>query len=564
MASKTVGGPQLFASPQSPQALQVLPADRRLPFIADQAKLPLMETKSSSDKDLVITLLNKIVEEHASLRGLVQQQHESLSQRLEELSTSLPSGKMLLPGVPVHHAQQDPLSPHISPATAALAEKEQLSKSEKHVASGQSSWHRDKQKKEDKKKAVETLEVQEPPPLSLPEKIVSSPYFDILMGVTILANTFIMFVGIQMEGLHFGWKLGERDTDPNWTLHQRRFLIAEDIFNSLYLGELLLRLAVSGRRFVYQYSNVVDAVIVVFSCFDSFVLQRMAIQTVNISVLRLARLTRVFRVAKVLRGAAMFSELRILISTLTVAVRGIMWSVFLLAGFVVTGGILMSQLAFNFFDNESIDLETRLWLYENFGTTFISIYTMFECTFTGGWRFFSRPLITDVHYLFAVFWILWIILVNFMTMRVVGALFLKSTLAVAAQSDERLAMQAQKKKKEIGEKIEELFKAADETGDGCLGVEEFEAMLSKQEVIDAFAEMGLDMDELYALFSVLSSDDGSADYEEFMTGALSMTASSPQLDTMKSAQNQLKLACDIHLVLDQTLAIRKTLSSLTG
>merc|ERR1719456_1885747 len=144
---------------------------------------------------------------------------------------------------------------------------------------------------------------------------------------------------------------------------------------------------------------------------------------------------------------------------------------------------------------------------------------MFECTFTGGWRFMSRPLLEKISYGFAVFWILWVIVINFMTMRVVGALFLKSTLAVAAQSDERLAMQAQKQKKETAAKIEHLFKAADETGDGCLGEEEFEAMLEKPEVVAAFEEMGLDMDELWALFSVLASDDGGADYEEFMNAA---------------------------------------------
>merc|ERR1719174_264532 len=108
---------------------------------------------------------------------------------------------------------------------------------------------------------------------------------------------------------------------------------------------------------------------------------------------------------------------------------------------------------------------------------------MFECTFTGGWRWMARPLIQDVHYLFAVFWISWIVLVNFMTIRVVGALFLKSTLAVAAQNDERIAMEAQKKKKETAMKIEAMFRAADETGDGSLGEEEFEAMLEKPEVL---------------------------------------------------------------------------------
>jgi hypothetical protein len=313
-----------------------------------------------------------------------------------------------------------------------------------------------------------------------------------------------------------------------------------------------------------QWSNWMDAVIVVCSCVDSFILQKASIQAINISVLRLARLARVFRVAKFMRAGALFSELRILLSTLVVAVRGIFWSVVLLAGIVVAGGILMAQIAFNFIDDDSISLQRRIWLYENFGTSFQSIYTMFECTFTGGWRFFSRPLISEVHYAFAVFWVVWIILVNFMTMRVIGALFLKSTLAVAAQSDEKLAMQAQKRKKEIASKIELLFKTADESGDGCLGEQEFEAMLDKPEVVQAFDEMGLDMDELHALYSVLASDDGGADYEEFMNGALAMTASSPQLDNMKNSQNQLKLAGDMHLVLEQTMAIRKALGSLTA
>lgn len=228
------------------------------------------------------------------------------------------------------------------------------------------------------------------------------------------------------------------------------------------------------------------------------------------------------------------------------------------------GGILMAQLAFQFLGNESIELETRIWLYEHFGTSLMSIYTMFECTFTGGWRWMARPLIQDVHYLFAVFWVSWIVLVNFMTIRVVGALFLKSTLAVAAQNDERIAMEAQKKKKETAVKIEAMFKAADETGDGSLGEEEFEAMLEKPEVLEAFEAIGLDVDELMALFSVLSSDDGEADYEEFLNGAMAMTASAPCLDNMKSAQNQLKLLSDTHLILSETLAIRKVLGGQYG
>merc|ERR1719453_302366 len=144
-----------------------------------------------------------------------------------------------------------------------------------------------------------------------------------------------------------------------------------------------------------------DSFIVGFSCVDSFILQKAKIQAINISVLRLARLTRVFRVIKVIRGAAMFSELRILVHTLAFAVRGIMWSFFLLGGIIIGGGILSTQLAFQFLDNESITLERRIWVYHHFGTTMSGIYTMFECTFTGGWRFIARDLIEEVHYLWA-------------------------------------------------------------------------------------------------------------------------------------------------------------------
>jgi len=557
IAPTNAGGPQFGAVPH---ALPGLPADGRYPASVD-GRYPSrpMEAKSSSDKDLVAAMLNSILEEHASLRSLVQQQHQALSQKLEGLNVSSPPGQ-LPPASCVEVITLPIATPSPEDEKSAGNEKAKaLTKSELHVASGESSWQRDKTKKQEKKAAVVTEEI---PPMSLGEKIISHPVFDVVMGAVILANTCIMFAAIQLKGLHEGWKLGVRDTDPNWAEHEGRFEMMEDVFNCVYLLELLVRIGVYGPRFVQQYSNLMDAFIVTFSCLDGFVLQKLSVRTVNLSVLRLARLTRIFRVAKFLRGAAMFSELRILIATLCVAMRGIIWSVVLLAGIVIAGGIIMAQLAFNFIDNDAIPRERRIWLYEHFGTTFQSIYTMFECTFTGGWRFFSRPLIQEVHYLFAIFWISWIILVNFMTMRVVGALFLKSTLAIANQSDERLAMQAQREKKAIAEKIEVLFKAADESGDGCLGPEEFEAMLEKPEVINDFAEMGLDMDELFALFSVLSSDDGTADYEEFMNGALAMTASSPQLDNMKNSQNQLKLAGDMHLVLDQTVAIRKALGSL--
>ena len=132
-------------------------------------------------------------------------------------------------------------------------------------------------------------------------------------------------------------------------------------------------------------NNVFDAIVVFFSCLDGFVMQPLKIKAVNVSVLRLLRLTRVFKFTKFLRFSENLSDLRILIKTLSHALPGIFWSMVLLWGIITAGGILMAQLAINFLDDESIDVDRRIWLYKGFGTTFASIFTMFECSFTGSW-----------------------------------------------------------------------------------------------------------------------------------------------------------------------------------
>jgi hypothetical protein len=237
----------------------------------------------------------------------------------------------------------------------------------------------------------------------------------------------------------------------------------------------------------------------------------------------------------------MFSELRVLIRTLGIAVKGVVWSIFLLSFIIVIGGILMAQCASMFLDDETIELERRRWLYQNFGTTWASMYTMFECTFTGAWRFYSRPLVEEVSYLFAFFWIFWVILVNFTTMKVIGALFLKDTMAVSARDAENCAISQLKNKGASAEKLRAVFNEADTSGDGCISKAEFNLMMQSEDVIEDFASLGLDPDEVTSFFTVLSADDGTADYNEFISGALGMASSAPTLDRLKAMQGQIKI-----------------------
>merc|ERR1712232_1495253 len=122
-----------------------------------------------------------------------------------------------------------------------------------------------------------------------------------------------------------------------------------------------------------------------------------------------------------------------------------------------------------------------------------------------------------------------------------GALFLKETMAVSARDAENCAMTQLKNKKALADQLRNIFKEADTSHDRAISQDEFDEMMKRREVCEQFEGMGLDIDEVTTFFTVLSAEDGQADYDEFVAGALAMASSAPSLDRMKSLQNQMKI-----------------------
>merc|ERR1712187_692374 len=78
-----------------------------------------------------------------------------------------------------------------------------------------------------------------------------------------------------------------------------------------------------------------------------------------------------------------------------------------------------------------------------------------------------------------------------------------------------------------------IFSKADTSGDGKLSKLEFQAMMQDTVLVEMFERLDMDIDEVYALFEILSSDDGFADYEEFLVGALKMKSSARTFDAIQ-------------------------------
>merc|ERR1712137_1027596 len=108
-------------------------------------------------------------------------------------------------------------------------------------------------------------------------------------------------------------------------------------------------------------------------------------------------------------------------------------------------------------------------------------------------------MIERLHPAYAVFWVAYIIVVNFAVMRVVAALFLKTVMSVASVDADRVAMEKMKEKEKYALMLQQVFEMADTSGDGAINKEEFDVMCEDRRIEALFAKMEVDMQEVTML-----------------------------------------------------------------
>merc|ERR1712224_1006737 len=107
---------------------------------------------------------------------------------------------------------------------------------------------------------------------------------------------------------------------------------------------------------------------------------------------------------------------------------------------------------------------------------------------------------------------------------------------------EQTALQNMRKKEHFAQKLKQVFEEADDSGDGQINAAEFKHMLSLVHVGTIFRELDLEVCEVVALFHLVADDDGAANYEEFLDGALKMKSSARTIDVITILHEQTKLS----------------------
>jgi len=329
------------------------------------------------------------------------------------------------------------------------------------------------------------------------------------------------------------------------------FDVLEHVFNGIFVIELLIRLVVLRFTFFRRtkgcdWHNVFDFLLVVSSSADLYLIQNLTeTEGLKLTVFRPLRFFRLLRALRILQTFQIVLPLRVLVKTVCASFLALIWSIFLLFVVMVMASLFLCQMLSGAIEDVNIDPETRLWMYRMYGTSTRATWTVFELTFSGGWPNYARILVEEVNPMYAFFFAGYIVTVVFAMFRIITALFLKDTLAVASADADTAIQEAERKKQAYAKKLLAFFEAADLSGDGLLSRDEFEAMLANPQIKTWFSLMDVDVFESAAFFDLLADRDGNVSASDFVKAIPRLKGQARSQDLMAVHHLSMKMSQDL-------------------
>jgi len=337
------------------------------------------------------------------------------------------------------------------------------------------------------------------------------------------------------------------------------FQVIEHLFCVYFFGELSLRIMATGKKYFRQTSNWVDIICVSFAVIDLWIGQAIVeiyalatgsvlrINLPNIAVVRLVRFAKLAKVLRIIRVMKVFTQLRVLVMSVVNSVGALGWSVVLLTITQSIAAILMTQLVQEVITDEEHPYELRKECYHYFGRFSHSMLTMYQLTLApGAWAKAGRMLIFEVSPLYALFFIPWGWCVPFALLRVISAMFLKQTLAIAANDPETAITERVKKREGDIRKLRSIFNRADTDHGGFMDQNEFDVLLQDPHLKTFLSVMELEVTDVKGLFDLLDSRGEGCIYQsDFINGIMRMRGAAKSTDIMTILYENKKIQTQI-------------------
>jgi len=328
--------------------------------------------------------------------------------------------------------------------------------------------------------------------------------------------------------------------------------VISDFFSLAFAIDLAFHLLSERDRYFKSREwlwNVFDVAVVTTAVMDSVVQwlpgrsNSSSLQAFlgKFSMLRIVRLLRVIRSSRAIRTSRFIKELRVMVYSLSGAMKSLGWAIVLIIiilsifGVFFTDGVLGHRSHVHDQD-PALAAEIQRYFGTLSGTT-VSLYMSMSGGIDWG-DLYEMLLPLPVEYRLA--FIMFITFAVFALLNVITAVFVESAMQRSQNDRELLVQQELEHKLEFIEEMQRLFEELDLDGGGTLTLDEFEKQIQDENILSYLSSMGLDIDQVRTLLTLLDRDqNGEVDIEEFITGCLRLKGGAKSLD-MAVLQYQLE------------------------
>mmetsp|Transcript_101099 Transcript_101099/g.174285 ORF Transcript_101099/g.174285 Transcript_101099/m.174285 type:complete len:475 (-) Transcript_101099:101-1525(-) len=384
-------------------------------------------------------------------------------------------------------------------------------------------------------------------------KFVLSDTFEMLTGSVIIVNTIFMALEQQYDGINIGHEI-----DP--AVHTKTgtqvmpgaadaFVVADMVFNALFLLELLLRLYTFRLHSFRMPWMWFDTTIVVLGVIDSVTMGGGI--GIDPTMARLVRLVRLARLLKIFKSMSTVDSLFLLIKAVVASVSALTWSFILLLVVQVSAALFINQMLKNNLEDDAGDREVRKELYKYFGTFSNSMVTMFEITLAN-WVPTCRFLIDNVSGHFFWFYLIYRCIFCFCVIKVISAVFIAETTKVQQNDTELTVMRSQREKHAFKGHLSHLFREIDEDADGIITQDEFQEFLNGDSALQ-LATVGLNKADFQRIFDLIQND-GCVSVELFVKSIQSLKGNASRIDVEHIFLSIREVINEMELTVEKKLA----------
>lgn len=360
--------------------------------------------------------------------------------------------------------------------------------------------------------------------------ILTSSKFDMVVCVLLTLNVLFMGLDLQHDGIDIGNSIGysgySLPAAEAWPNIKEVLYVADLLFEIFFLTDVVLRILVLRLEFWRSPMNYIDFIVVTVAVVERALA---GILPIPPTLLRLLRLGKLVRALKMLRMSKVLDVLSLLIKCIEASMTMLFWTLCVLCAIQVIAGMMISNLTRAFLENPDSDIEARQAVFRYYGTFTRTILTMFEILFAN-WSPPCRVLMDNVAEEFFVFFLIYRCLVGFAVLNVVNAVFVQQTMKVAQNDEETVYLQREKAHSSYTKKLNSLFEELDESGDGILSKEEFDAVLRSPKLKFWISQLDIESHDLISFFNLLDDGSGMISVQEFLDGALRLKGSAKTLD----------------------------------